>query len=770
MVKKMKKAALGLATFAATTVLSVSMNNSVVKAADKANDNNDKNTTSNTTVDNTAAVQDNVEKAQSAVANAETAEEAASAQKVLAQSKIALTTMAALDKSAAASTSSVTSSTQTSDKDSDTAKTNSDSTKSASGDTNNGEFAPATREITAGDKSTYDADGLKPEAAAAVKAAGIDPKTLSDYQKEALNKVDYTRKNAAGNAQMTYSDFKKIADALISKDGRYAIPYFNAKEIQNMPAAYTIDAQTGKLEHLDVWDSWPVQDVKTGYVANWNGYQLVVAMMGVPEANDNHIYLLYNKYGDNNLANWKNAGPIFGYNASPLLQQWSGSAVVNTDGSIQLFYTQVDGSQGSNHQKLASVTLLLSDNNGEVKIEKLANDHVVFEGDGYHYQTYKQWIETNKGADNIAMRDAHVIEGEDGHRYLVFEASTGTEGYQGLDQIYNWSNYGGDDAFNIKSLLDVLENRDIKSRASWANAAIGILRLTDDETNPQVAEVYSPLLTATMVSDEIERPDVVKLNGKYYLFAATRLNRGSNDHAWMAANDAVGDNVAMVGYVSDSLNGKYVPLNESGVVLTASVPANWRTATYSYYAVPVEGHSNWLLITSYITNRSHVAGDEYESTWAPSFILQVNDDNTTTILAKMTNQGDWIWDDGSENPAMMGTEETAALPGERDKVVNWDEIGYKSNYDVPSVPEYPEIPSTPKSKYGMPGDPLFQDDTPETPKTPETPRRVDRYNNPTPTKSSLLPQTGNVVTNILSALGMLLASAGMALGFKGKND
>lgn len=86
------------------------------------------------------------------------------------------------------------------------------------------------------------------------------------------------------------------------------------------------------------------------------------------------------------------------------------------------------------------------------------------------------------------------------------------------------------------------------------------------------------------------------------------------------------------------------------------------------------------------------------------------------------------------------------------------------------MPEYPEIPSTPKSKYGMPGDPLFQDDTPETPKTPETPRRVDRYNNPTPTKSSLLPQTGNVVTNILSALGMLLASAGMALGFKRKND
>lgn len=71
----------------------------------------------------------------------------------------------------------------------------------------------------------------------------------------------------------------------------------------------------------------------------------------------------------------------------------------------------------------------------------------------------------------------------------------------------------------------------------------------------------------------------------------------------MAANKAVGDNVAMIGYVSDNLTHGYVPLNESGVVLTASVPANWRTATYSYYAVPVEGRDDQLLITSYITNR-----------------------------------------------------------------------------------------------------------------------------------------------------------------------
>lgn len=303
-----------------------------------------------------------------------------------------------------------------------------------------------------------------------------------------------------------------------------------------MPAAKTMDAQTGKVEDLEIWDSWPVQDAKTGYVSNWNGYQLVVGMMGVPNTNDNHIYLLYNKYGDNNFNNWKNAGPIFGL-GTPVIQQWSGSATLNKDGSIQLYYTKVDTSDNNtNHQKIASATVYLNlerDQN-KISIAHVDNDHIVFEGDGYHYQTYNQWKKTNKGADNIAMRDAHVIDDKDGNRYLVFEASTGTENYQGADQIYQWLNYGGTNKDNLGDFFQILSNSDIKDRAKWSNAAIGIIKLNNDTKNPGVEKVYTPLISSPMVSDEIERPDVVRLGNKYYLFAATRLNRGSNDDAWMA--------------------------------------------------------------------------------------------------------------------------------------------------------------------------------------------------------------------------------------------
>lgn len=609
---------------------------------------------------------------------------------------------------------------------------------------------------------------LKGQVKDIVEESGVDTSKLTNDQINELNKINFS-KEAKSGTQLTYNDFKKIAKTLIEQDARYAVPFFNASKIKNMPAAKTLDAQSGKVEDLEIWDSWPVQDAKTGYVSNWNGYQLVIGMMGVPNVNDNHIYLLYNKYGDNDFNHWKNAGPIFGL-GTPVIQQWSGSATLNKDGSIQLYYTKVDTSDNNtNHQKIASATVYLNleKDQDKISIAHVDNDHIVFEGDGYHYQTYDQWKETNKGADNIAMRDAHVIDDEDGNRYLVFEASTGTENYQGDDQIYQWLNYGGTNKDNLGDFFQILSNSDIKDRAKWSNAAIGIIKLNNDVKNPSVAKVYSPLVSAPMVSDEIERPDVVKLGNKYYLFAATRLNRGSNDDAWMATNKAVGDNVAMIGYVSDNLTHGYVPLNESGVVLTASVPAKWRTATYSYYAVPVEGRDDQLLITSYITNRGEVAGKGMHATWAPSFLLQINPDNTTTVLAKMTNQGDWIWDDSSENADMMGVLEkdapnSAALPGEWGKPVDWDLIGgynlkpHQPVTPIPNVPTTPEKPTTPTT----PEVPT----TPETPNTPENPTPEVPTNSTKRTSQTKLPKAGaknSVTAVVLGAVSSILGAIGL---------
>lgn len=405
-------------------------------SADTNTENNDSSTVQVTTGDNNIAVKSvtlgsgQVSAASDATKNSANANSASSAANTQnSNSQVA---------SSAATTSSTSSASSSTNTDSKAAKENTnvakedDKQKAApANESSEAKKEPAAKNDDQQSDKKNTAAKLNKDAENVVKNAGIDPNSLTDDQVKALNKINFS-KTAKSGTQMTYNDFQKIADTLIKQDGRYTVPFFKASEIKNMPAATTKDAQTNIIEPLDVWDSWPVQDVRTGQVANWNGYQLVIAMMGVPSQNDNHIYLLYNKYGDNELSHWKNAGPIFGYNATPLSQEWSGSAVLNSDNSIQLFYTRVDTSDNNtNHQKIASATLYLTDNNGNISLAQVANDHIVFEGDGYYYQTYDQWKATNKGADNIAMRDAHVIEDDNGDRYLVFEASTGLENYQG---------------------------------------------------------------------------------------------------------------------------------------------------------------------------------------------------------------------------------------------------------------------------------------------------------------------------------------------------
>lgn len=631
------------------------------------------------------------------------------------------------------------------------------------------EAQKATKDYSAYSTTNMVADtGLTELAYQLVKDAGLDVANLTVDQKASLNKL-YSKVAETGT-QMTYKQFQEIADTVVAQDPRYAIPYFNAAAIKNMKAATTRDAQTGKVADLDVWDSWPVQDVRTGKIVNWNGYQLVVAMMGIPNTNDNHLYLLYNTYADNNFDNWKNAGSIFGYGLDARTQQWSGSAIVNKDNTIQLFYTNVDTTDNnSNNQMLASATLNLAVENGEVVLKSVDNKQVLTPkgGDGYHYQSYAQWRSTFTGADNIAMRDPHVIEDENGVRYLAFEASTGTENYQSENQIYNLMNYGGNAKFKTSSLFRILENEDMKVRASVSNAAIGLVRLTGDDKTPSIAEYYTPLLSSVMVSDEIERPNIVKLGNKYYLFAASRLNHGSNDDAWEMTNKVVGDNVIMLGYVSDSLTSGYKPLNNSGVVLTASVPSDWRTATYSYYAVPVEGSDDTLLVTAYMTNRNEVAGKGNNSTWAPSFLIQVLPDGTTRVLAKMTEQGDWIWDESSATKATVGTLETSHLPGEDDGYIDWNVIGGYNlkphmpvDIDKPSVPTTPDKPTTPTTP--------VTPDTPENPTTPNTPVTPTIPKDVPTVSASILPKTADSDNSAVMALGFaIMASMTAYLAYGG---
>ncbi|WP_260355016.1 glycoside hydrolase family 68 protein [Leuconostoc suionicum] len=496
-------------------------------------------------------------------------------------------------------------------------------------------------------------------------------------------------KNTDGTSttNITYANLKDATNNISNLDPDTSVPYFNADAIKNIPAATTKDAKTGQVESLDVWDSWALQDAKTGKVADYHGYTVVFALAGVGTIwNDQQIYMFYTKYGDMSLNHWKNAGPVFGFNEEgENLQRWSGSATINDDDSIQLFYTQV--TQPMYAQKLATVNLSMSYNNDELNVVNLNNNHILFEGDGYHYQTYEQWYTGGnyEKRDNLTLRDPHVID-VNGERYVVFESNTGNENYQSDTAVNNPIYYGGTDDFNRQSIVNTISNEDKLKLSQAANAAIGLIKLSDNQNNPIVAEISSPLIAGNAIIDEIERPNIIPLKNKYYLFTDTRLNNS------VVSMSNPGINVAMLGYVSDSLKGPYEPLNVSGTVLTGTQVQSSRTDTYSYYAVPISGYDDLLLITSYMSNRNAQAGYSLDSTFAPSFLIQIGDDGKTTrVLDTILSQGAWTYDDEGKIISLTGNKQTAELKG---KIYGWFNNQFYINDELVNGYQYDYLDAT----------------------------------------------------------------------------
>src|SRR6202020_1108948 len=118
-----------------------------------------------------------------------------------------------------------------------------------------------------------------------------------------------------------------------------------------------------------------------------------------------------------------------------------------------------------------------------------------------------------------------------------------------------------------------------------------IIKLNNDYN---VKKLMKPLIASNTITDETERANVFKLNGKWYLFTDSRGAK--------MTIDGIGDeDVYMLGFVSDSLTGPYKPLNGSGLVLHTDLDPRDVTWTYSHFAVP-QADGNNVVITSYMTN------------------------------------------------------------------------------------------------------------------------------------------------------------------------
>ena len=423
---------------------------------------------------------------------------------------------------------------------------------------------------------------------------------------------------------------------------QFKVPQFNASAIKNIDSAKGYD-KSGNLIDLDVWDSWPLQNAD-GTAANYHGYHIVFALAGDPKnSNDTSIYLFYQKVGDTSIDSWKNAGRVFKDSDKfvpndPYLkyqtQEWSGSATLTKDGQVRLFYTDYsgnteDGGTGAGNQIISTAQVNLSQPDAAtLKVDAVSDHKSVFDGgDGTVYQNIQQFIDEGKwiSGDNHTLRDPHYVE-DKGHKYLVFEANTGTtDGYQGDQSFNNKAYYGGSDVFFQNEKNKLLQSPK-KQIASLANGALGIVELNDDYT---VKSVMKPLIASNTVTDEIERANIFKMNNKWYLFTDSRGSKMTID----GINDK---DVYMLGFVADSLNGPFKPLNENGLVLNMNLDPADLTFTYSHFAVP-QSEGNNVVITSYMTNRGFYP--DHHSTFAPSFLLNIQGTKTSVVPNSILEQG-----------------------------------------------------------------------------------------------------------------------------------
>ena len=121
-------------------------------------------------------------------------------------------------------------------------------------------------------------DKLNANAKEIAQAANIDLAKLTHQEIDALNSVKMDSTPESGT--VTYTDYADIAKDMINRNPQYAIPQFDPSTIKNFPAATTADAETGKVEPLDIWDSWPVMNANTGGsyklerlpINLWNGW------------------------------------------------------------------------------------------------------------------------------------------------------------------------------------------------------------------------------------------------------------------------------------------------------------------------------------------------------------------------------------------------------------------------------------------------------------------------------------------------------------------
>lgn len=282
---------------------------------------------------------------------------------------------------------------------------------------------------------------------------------------------------------------------------------------------------------FDVWDAWPLAGVE-GQPVVWRGGELWFALT-VDRAADpetRHLRSLihhYHRTGET----FVHLGQTLPDEIKPGRCLWSGSALLE-DGVVTLFFTSTgrhDDPESGYQQHIFEATTTLGDSDvfgpWSTPLELIYPDSV-------HYRTTD-----NKGGEPgkiKAFRDPSHFRDELGNKYILFTGSS----------------------------------------AAMPSSHDGVIGLAILE-GPSSYRLLAPLIEATGVNNELERPHIVKHDGRLYLFWSTQ--RG-------VFAPGIEAPTGLYGATAKSIDGPWEFLNGHGLVLAN--PIECPTQAYSWYVLP----------------------------------------------------------------------------------------------------------------------------------------------------------------------------------------
>lgn len=344
--------------------------------------------------------------------------------------------------------------------------------------------------------------------------------------------------------------------------------------------------ENGKVQILlpgyHVWDNWFVMN-EQNQVADVLGYKVIIALVRpIDDAESANARIAY--FFSEDGVHYQHGGNLFEHKLFADCQEWSGSTILRNDGKLQTFYTIAKGTElygnWQTMQRFATAIQEVSLASSTTAEEIAAGVEPVIEGlvahapeyhallaepEGRLYETasqaaYRESILPtmhrrdlgNDQTENTCFRDPHFFKDlSTGRTYLLFEGNTGP-----------LSSAPG------TVLRDFIGSKDFEPEYAptiddlKANGCIGVIELTNKDYT--YGEFKEPWLKANLVTDEIERINLIVHQGKFYLFAVGHGNKNT----LVAQNSELTNFDYLIGFRADKLFGKLTPLNGSGVVVS----------------------------------------------------------------------------------------------------------------------------------------------------------------------------------------------------------